>query len=550
MNPLKMRMRAAQTELFEERLRQLEENYEKRLQELEKKYTALQSQYTALQSQHAVLQAEHSALRTKYAILQAEHTKLQSRCIALEVENKGLREQVAELQERLSRNSRNSNLPPSSDKPGIGSTNESKKGKKRRKGKKRKRGGQPGHRGNHRALLPVEQVDKTVDHVPDECECCGETLPEKTDNNSEQFRVVERFQTTDLPPIKPVVTEDRAFEVKCHNCGQSNRGHIPEAVKSSAFGTRLMAMVVMLTGSFHLSRRQAKEALKDFFKVDISVGSISAIEGRFTRIVKPIIEQLWKKAKEAAVKYTDGTSWLQTGILLQLWTIATPAVTVFKILSDGTARTLRALFANAGGIWVSDRATALNFLVMKNRQICWAHLLRKFISFSERDGPTGKFGRELLQYTGIMFDYYWSYKDGRISSQLFEERMVPVRKQFESVLCRAAQSRIKGLCGSCQDILGHKEALWTFVTNSQVEPTNNHAERELRRFVLWRKRSFGTQSKRGNLFAERIMTVVHTARKQNTSLLPFLTEVFKAHLEGRPLPSLCANHDPRGGISL
>src|SRR5712692_10153668 len=35
-----------------------------------------------------------------------------------------------------------------------------------------------------------------------------------------------------------------------------------------------------------------------------------------------------------------------------------------------------------------------------------------------------------------------------------------------------------------------------------------------RQFVLWRKKSFGTQSYRGNLFAERVMTVAHLAHKQ------------------------------------
>jgi len=41
--------------------------------------------------------------------------------------------------------------------------------------------------------------------------------------------------------------------------------------------------------------------------------------------------------------------------------------------------------------------------------------------------------------------------------------------------------------------------------------------------VLWRKRCFGTQSERGNLFAERLMTVAHTARKQRKDVLAFLT---------------------------
>jgi transposase len=529
----KMEFGASHIAFFEERLREQEERYEKRLREQEEKY---EKRLQILEEKYAALQAEHAALQIKYTTLQTQHTQLQSRYIALEAENKKLQEQVAALQERLGRNSQNSNLPPSSDKPGTGSNDEPKNGK-RRKGKKRKRGGQPGHRGSHRALLPPEQVDHFEDHYPDTCESCWETLPKNPEVAPKRFQVIERFQTTELPPIKPVVTEDRAYEVEC-DCGHKTRSHIPDNVKSSAFGARLMAMIVMLTGNFHLSRRQAVEALKDFFNVTISVGAISAIEGRFAKVVKPIIEQAWKKAKEAAVKHTDGTSWLQAGILLQIWTIATPAVTVFKVLSDGTAKTLRALFANAGGILVSDRATALNFWVMKKRQICWSHLLRKFISFSERDGPAGGFGRELLDYTGIMFEYYWAYKDGRISIQRFRTLMAPVQKQFEEALVRAAGAGIKGLSGSCQNILGHREALWTFVTNPQVDPTNNHAERELRRFVLWRKRSFGSKSKGGNLFAERIMTVVHTARKQDKPLLPFLTEVCEAHRDGKPLPSL------------
>lgn len=71
-----------------------------------------------------------------------------------------------------------------------------------------------------------------------------------------------------------------------------------------------------------------------------------------------------------------------------------------------------------------------------------------------------------------------------------------------------------------------------------VEPTNNHAEREIRAFVLWRKRSYGTQSERGNLFAERIMTVVHTARKQKKNVFEFLTACCRAQTGGTRAPLL------------
>jgi transposase len=122
--------------------------------------------------------------------------------------------------------------------------------------------------------------------------------------------------------------------------------------------------------------------------------------------------------------------------------------------------------------------------------------------------------------------------------------MRPVRAGLEQVLERAVAADIKRLSGSCKNLLEHRLALWTFVDHDGVEPTNNHAERELRAFVLWRKRSFGSQSERGNRFAERLMTVVHTARKQNRDVLAFLTACCEAALKGSQAPSLFAPPAP------
>jgi transposase len=250
------------------------------------------------------------------------------------------------------------------------------------------------------------------------------------------------------------------------------------------------------------------------------------------------VDEAWKSVADADVKHTDGTTWLQSGIVLSLWTIATAVATVFKIVANGRAATLKPLYGELRGILVSDRATALNFWSMERRQICWAHLLRKFVSFEERAGPAGAFGRELLDYAGIVFEYWDDYRAGRLSRDVFRAWMMPVREQVEALLERIAASGMRPLAGSCEDILVHRAALWTFVDRDGVEPTNNHAERELRAFVLWRKRSFGTQSERGNRFAERLMTIAHTARKQKTNVLEFLTACCVAHLDGGQTPSL------------
>jgi transposase len=327
--------------------------------------------------------------------------------------------------------------------------------------------------------------------------------------------------------------------VTCPHCQYVTRAAYDESqIPASPFGPRLMSLVALLTGFYHLSRRKAQGLLADVLGVSLSLGAISAVEERVSQAIEPAVHDVWDHVVDADVKHTDGTSWLQAGTTMSLWTIATAAATVFRILADGAKETLRPLFREPKGILISDRATALTFWAMAHRQICWAHLLRRFVSFSERDGPAGAIGRELLSYTAILFDYWRDYRAGKMTRQRFVAWMVPLRQQMEAIFERAVALDIKGLSGSCANILEHREALWTFVERDDVEPTNNHGERELRAFVLWRKRSFGTQSERGNRFAERVMTIAHTARKQGTNVLAFLTACCRWRSEGGATPSL------------
>jgi transposase len=433
---------------------------------------------------------------------------------------------LTELAEKLGQNSRNSHRPPSSDPPAA-------RGQRRGKGKsksQRKRGAQPGHRPAQRQLLPAEDVDKVVDLFPSHCQGCAKPLSEVPDANA------MRFQVTEVPPVEPYTTEYRRHAVRC-SCGHTTCA-VHDQQPASPFGPRLMALVALLTGVYHLSRRKAAELLSDMAGVRISVGALSTVEARVSAAVRPAVEVAWDRVGEADVKHTDGTSWFQSGMSRALWTIATAAATVFKIVADGSKQTLEPLYGALQGILVSDRAKALNFWAMARRQICWAHLVRKFVSFAERDGPAGSLGRELLDYTGLVFEYWHDYRDGKLSRDRFIAWMAPLRQQVQAALQRAVNAQLGHVSGSCADVLAHAAALWTFVDHDGVEPTNNHAERELRAFVLWRKRSFGTQSDRGSLFAERLMTVAHTARKQRRHVLTFLTDCCQALLDDSAPPSL------------
>ncbi len=267
------------------------------------------------------------------------------------------------------------------------------------------------------------------------------------------------------------------------------------------------------------------------------MGAISEIEARVSESLKAAVGEAWQRIDSEDVKHADGTSWFQQGVLLALLTIATASATVFKVLAHGDKGTLSLLLGKTGTL-VSDRATALKFWAMDRRQICWAHLLRKFVAFSERAGKSARLGEELLEYVKLTFDYWHDVKGQRMSRAEFRRRMVPIRAAVEDLVQRGVDAKIAGVSGSCADILEHRQALWTFVDREDVEPTNNHAERELRAFMMWRKRSQGTQSERGNQYAERMMTTVHTARKQDKNVLDFLMTTYAAHVAGTAKPSL------------
>ena len=75
------------------------------------------------------------------------------------------------------------------------------------------------------------------------------------------------------------------------------------------------------------------------------------------------------------------------------------------------------------------------------------------------------------------------------------------------------------------------ESLWVFLEENGVEPTNNRAERALRFAVLWRKRSYGTQSDKGNRWVERILSIKQTCRMRAIPVFPILVNAIDAYFK-------------------
>lgn len=432
--------------------------------------------------------------------------------------------EAAELREQLQRNSGNSSQPPSSDGPGV-------KPSPPRAKSGRKRGGQPGHPGTTRKLVPLEQVKASYDLKPEHCGRCGQTL---TGADPAPYR----HQVTEIPPVIATVTEYRLQTLTCP-CGCQTRAELPTGVPQGAFGPRFQAMVSLLSGRYHLSKRDTAEIMADFFQVEVSPGSVPRLERRTSQAVSQPVQAAHEYVKSQAVVHLDETGWRQANQKAWLWVTATPLVTFFLIRRSRGGAVARELLAETfPGIVVSDRWSAYNWLPLPGRQLCWAHLKRDFQAFVERGAPSQSLGQALLTQVEVMFTWWHKVRDGTMPRLAFQDQMQSVQTEVGQLLRQGSTCAHPKTAGACRDILKREAALWTFVQTSGVEPTNNLAERQIRPGVLWRKGSFGTQSETGSRFVERIMTVVATLKQQHRNALDYLTAACDAANWARPAPSL------------
>lgn len=432
--------------------------------------------------------------------------------------------QIAELEERLGQNSQNSSRPPSSDSPAVAPP-------ARRPPSGRAPGGQPGHEGHHRLLLPVEQVKAVVPLKPPQCRGCGARL---RGEDSTPWR----HQVTEVPQVRPQVTEYQLHTLACAQCGLRTTAALPPGVPTGAFGPRLAATVAVCTGVYHLSKRTTEGLLADLFGVELALGTVTACEQTVSVVLAAPVAEAHVSVQEQAVAHADETGWWEGRQRAWLWVAATALVTVFLIHPRRGRVAAQALLGAFAGILVTDRWSAYSSWSVERRQLCWAHLVREFIAFTERGGAAAPIGWALLAETKQMFAWWDRVRDGTLGRESFQAAMGPVRARVEALLRDGAACAHAKTAGTCREILKLAPALWTFVAVLGVEPTNNTAERALRPAVLWRKGCFGTHSAAGSRFVERMLTVAATLKQQRRNVVDYVTEACVAALHHQPAPSL------------
>lgn len=418
-------------------------------------------------------------------------------------QNAALKKRVDELEAKLNKNSQNSSKPPSATHP------HAKPEPPAKKKSKRKRGGQPGHDKFQREQIPADECSKIITRKPTRCRGCRKKL-HGTDADP------LRKQVHDIV-ITPIVTEYQLHRLTCA-CGVSTCGEMPDDVIGET-GPMLATVLVLLTSWFRVSRRKAALFSSEICHVPCSAGHVSQLEARATAALQDNYAELATALPDQPNLSIDETPFKRGRLKTWLWTFVAASFTLFVVRPTRKAIVLcEAIGEDFAGSINCDRAKM--YFQYDSLQWCWAHLKRDFQKLIDsNDNQLKRLGHDLMRETKTLFAEYAKCRDGTITHATLNRNLRPVRKKVEEYLLRGFGTAARGMC---KELFDHNDHLWTFLSNPDVEPTNNAAERSLRHGVIWRKLSFGTHSPRGDRYVETMLTIIETCRQQNRSVVQFV----------------------------
>jgi transposase len=415
-----------------------------------------------------------------------------------------LEARIADLEARLQQRSHNSDRPPSSDPPYEKPTG--------RPGAQGRPGAKPGHPGHRQALLAPTEV---IEVKPSACACgqteCLDTSPYYT------------HQVIELPEIQMVVRHFVLYAAYCPQCGKLTKAPVPPEAAAGQ-GPRLTALIGELSGSQRTSRSAVQAFCASVLGVHLSRGAIQRAVDRVSEALTPHYEAIAAKAREAKVNYIDETAWYQHGVLAWLWVMVNATVACFKVQASRNTAAFEALIGRWAGILVSD-GYGVYCQWVHARQTCLAHLIRRARGLSERKDPElADFGRRVLAELQRLV--HWATAPPTSGDvQTWYARVVHLLARN-----RQRQDEAGKFARTLERELG---ALWTFVVEKGVEPTNNRAERALRFAVLWRKLMQGTYNAKGDRWVERILSLRETCRLRGKPTFPVLVDAVTCYFNGQ-----------------
>jgi transposase len=449
---------------------------------------------------------------------------------------------VKELEDRLSRNSRNSSRPPSSDPPfGSGKGEETtRQNRSLRERSGKPPGGQPGHPPTAPPLR--DDPHRIAVHTPSECAHCGGALSEA------ETVATERRQVWEAPELGVEVTEHRAEHRLCPHCGTLSRGSFPEGVTHPVqYGERLRGVGVYLQAYHLLPFARTSELLGDLFGVTLSEGTLFRALHAASERLEGTEAAIKTALSGAAVVHFDETGVRVEGKLHWLHSAGTDALVHYAVHPKrGQAATKEiGILPAFTGRAVHDGWSSY-FAYGCAHALCNAHHLRELTFLHERHGQAWA-----GEMKGVLREMHRAVEAARSEGQtaLAAGTIRDLEARYDRLLeageaanpppdpatlgedrertrGRRKQTKAKNLLDRLRR---YRAETLAFLHDFSVPFDNNLAERDLRMMKVQQKISGGFRARSGADAFCRIRSYLASARKQGQNTLAALVAVFQGH---------------------
>jgi transposase len=254
-----------------------------------------------------------------------------------------------------------------------------------------------------------------------------------------------------------------------------------------------------------------------FVRIDISLGALCCAIDRVCDVMEAPVTEINQTLPQAPNLYIDETSWKSKGKRRILGGFVSPLVVYFHIAIGRGAAVLSSVLGEVfAGIISSDDHSAYRSCHGGFRQLCWAHIIRKFIALDEARGSPDaySFADCMLAEIDRLLTHWHAFLAGVLTRDELRHTIALIRGRMKRLCLHYKSCKDEAVSARASRTLENWSHLFTFIFHEGVEPTNNIAEPALRYAAQWRKICFESQSPDGERFTERILTVTRTCRLQ------------------------------------
>lgn len=455
-----------------------------------------------------------------------EESRLVVEAIVVYYESKvqQLETRVKELEDQLSKNSRNSSKPPSTDEFDKPSP------KSLRKKSGRQAGGQKGHDGTN--LKMVASPDVVERHKVSVCACCQKSL-----DKQEVIGTVKR-QVYDLPPLELRISEHQV-EVKRCSCGHVNRANFPLGVDHYVqYGPNIKSLLVYMQDYQLLPYERTKEFVEDLFGHQLSAGTLYNIRQSTFEKLASFEEQLKAVLTTAVVAGFDETGIRITAQRMWLHSCSTAKHAYYEAHTKRGQEAMDeiGILPLFNGIAVHDFWKSY-YRYGCEHGLCNAHLLRELIFIKERYNQdwADEFITLLLKIKAAKERAIVNGKQSLCEATLKRyrnryDKLVhkgleanPYDSPQEKKRGRDKKTKPRNLIERFRD---YADDILRFFYDFKVPFDNNFSERDIRMMKVKQKISGCFRSIDGAKFFTRTRSFIITAQKQNINAFKALKNLF------------------------